>query len=517
MKQLPKIEINNGLATLLVDGQPFLALGGELHNSSSSSTAYMREVVWPSLRGLNINSLVATVSWEQVEPVRGKFNFAELDDLVADARQEGIRLILIWFGLWKNGASTYVPGWVKRDPITFFPCVRAKGTQLNSRFGELGGYTISPLCEAAVQADASAFATVMAHIRTIDPEHTVIMMQVENEIGLLGSARDFSEQASAKFLENVPEAVADAYHVTGDWKAAFGDEAEEFFMSWHYARAVETIAAAGVKELDLPMYVNAWLQQDPDRAGAYPSGGPIAKMIRLWRLAAPTICLYAPDIYLPDFEAVAAEYSADGNPLFIPETRTNVASAATVFLAFAKYNALGFNPFGIEDLFGPRTGGFDLAELAALNIDMSAFSSEGSAACLPQSYKLIKNMAGTISRYRGTGQMTGFYKYGDAGGCILSFRKYDIRITYGRTNPGKPPAGGLVIEIDEDNFILAGTNFHASFLPKKGVEKYIGFVMIQEGEFTNDVWQRRRIMNGDEQRVSMRDMPQALLVEVFQY
>ncbi|MGI6334297.1 MAG: DUF5597 domain-containing protein [Saccharofermentanales bacterium] len=518
MKLLPKLEMNNGLATLYVDGKPFFALGGELHNSSASSTAYMREVVWPGLRQIDgLNSVIATVSWQQIEPGRGRFDFTVLDDLIADARQEGIRLVLIWFGLWKNGASSYVPSWVKRDPVTYFPCVRGQGTQLGSRFGDRDSYTISPLCDAAVAADARAFAAVMAHIRDVDTDHTVIMMQVENEIGLLGSARDYSPVANAKYPEPIPQVVAEAYGVSGSWEQAFGDDAQEYFMAWYYARAVQTIATAGIQELALPMYVNAWLQQDPDRAGAYPSGGPIAKMIKLWRLAAPSICLYAPDIYLPDFEAVVAEYSADGNSLFIPEARTNVSSAAAVFLAFGKYNAIGFNPFGIEDLFAPRSGGFDPAELAALNIDVSAFSNEGTAAYLPRSYCLISNMLGTIARYRGTKQMTGFYQYGDAEGCMLSFSKYDIRIAYGRTSPGKPPAGGLVIEVDADNFIFAGTNFLALFLPKKGIEKHVGYVMIQEGEYQDDVWRPGRILNGDEQRVGLRDVPQALQVEVFQY
>ncbi len=202
----------------------------------------MREVVWPSLRQISgLNSIIATVSWQQIEPGQGRFDFTVLDDLIADARQEGIRLVLIWFGLWKNGASSYVPSWVKRDPVTYFPCVRAQGTQLGSRFGGLGDYTISPLCEAAVAADARAFAAVMAHIRAVDTDHTVIMMQVENEIGLLGSARDYSPVANAKCLEPIPQVVAEAYGVSGNWEQAFGADAQEYFMAWYYARAVKPL------------------------------------------------------------------------------------------------------------------------------------------------------------------------------------------------------------------------------------------------------------------------------------
>lgn len=512
---IPEIRSENNVSTLYVDGKPFLSLGGELHNSSASSTAYMREKVWPALRPLNINSVIATVAWEQIEPREGSFDFSLVDDLISDAKKEGVRLILIWFGLWKNGESSYVPGWVKRDPRRYWKCVHAKANRV-SQFGEIGLQTISPLCNAAVEADARAYTQLMRHIREVDTDYTVILMQVENEIGLIGSARDFSEEANRLFAGEIPSKVAEAFSVKGDWKSAFGDDAEEYFMAWHYAKAVETIASAGKQEHPLPVYVNAWLQQHPDRAGSYPSGGPIAKMIKLWKLAAPSICLYAPDIYLPDFEAVACEYAQSGNPLFIPETRSSASSAASVFLAVGKYNALGFHPFGIEDIFGDTTRRLELAELAALNIDVSAFTYEGSEQFLPLSYKLLLNMWHIIQKYRGTTHMTGFYQYGDAGGCTLQFTSYDARVTYNRrASTGTPPAGGILIETGEEEFILAGMNCRVEFLPKKGEEKYVDFITIQEGEYAEGAWVPGRILNGDERRLSLGAYPQVLQVELY--
>lgn len=513
----PEIRRENNVSTLYVDGKPFIALGGELHNSSSSSTEYMREKVWPALRPMNVNSIVATVSWEQIEPEEGVFDFQIVDELISDARKEGIKLTLIWFALWKNGESSYVPAWVKRDSEKYFKCVQSGATKIGSRFGDRGHHTISPLCTAAVEADARAYAALMKHIRETDHDYTVIMMQIENEMGLMGSARDFSDYATKLFEQDIPAAVAERFGVSGSWKAAFADDAEEYFMAWYYALAIEHIAKAGTAEHDIPMYVNAWLQQDPDRAGVYPSGGPIAKMMDIWKLAAPTICMYAPDIYLPNFEDVVAEYSKDGNPVFIPETRTNVVSAATVFLAVGKYNVLGFNPFGIEDIYGDKDGKIALEELAALNIDISAFSNEGAETYIPASYKLILSMTDIIAKYRGTGKMTGFCKYGAPDGCMLSFTDYDIRITYGRTASGKPPAGGLVIETGNDSFIFAGTNFKAELYPKKGEQKRVEFIRIEEGEYVDGAWKRGRILNGDEQRIDLPYMPAIRQVEVYKY
>ena len=515
-KQLAQVKTENGIGTLYVDGKPFICLGGELFNSSCSSTEWMREHVWPKLRPMNLNSIVATVSWEQIEPEKGVFCFDELDDLIADAEKEGVYLTLIWFGLWKNGASSYVPEWVKLDRKNYWVCGGTDATHIPSWFGEPSFNTISPLCEKAVQADAKAFAKLMAHIRETDKNGMVIMMQVENEIGLLGSPRDYSPLANELFASEIPEKVAAEFGVGGTWKDAFGPDAEEYFMAWHYGCAVEQIASAGTTEHPLPMYVNAWLQQHPDRAGSYPSGGPIAKMMRMWRLAAPTICMYAPDIYVPDFEQVVAEYSQNGNPLFIPETSTHVRSTATVFLAVCEYNAIGFNPFGVESIFGtPRE--LDSGFLAGLNIADSAFSSENTAQYLPESYKLLGSMMHLIVPARGTGRLRGFYHYSADAGCLLHFDEYDVHITYGATQQGKPPAGGAVLQVSENEFYVFGVNFRAQFLPKNGERLRVEPLRIEEGRFEGGKWIRGRILNGDEQRVSLPYQPGVVRIKLYKY
>lgn len=155
----------------------------------------------------------------------------------------------------------------------------------------------------------------MKHLKDIDGEqNTVIMMQVENEIGFLNSSRDFSSLAETLFGKVAPQEICEAYGKVGTWNELFGEAADEYFMAYYYACAVEKIAKAGAIEYDLPLYVNSWLEQFPKRPGAYPSGGPIAKVMKIWRLAAPSIDLYAPDIYLPNFAEVCEEYTTDNNP-----------------------------------------------------------------------------------------------------------------------------------------------------------------------------------------------------------
>lgn len=513
MGKLPYIGKENGIHTLFVDGDPYVALAGEIHNSSSSSLEYMQEKVWPNLRDLNLNTLLVPVFWEIIEPIEGCFDFELVDGIIEQAREENLRIVLLWFGLWKNGTSSYVPGWVKKNSKKYFRA-RYMGNQSSD--------TISPLCDAAVKADAKAFKMFMSHLKEVDGDkNTVIMIQVENEIGFLKSERDFSDLANEEFEKVVPLEISIAFGKSGKWYDVFGFEANEYFMAYYYASAVEQIIKSGTEVYPLPMYVNAWLEQFPERAGEYPSGGPIAKTMEMWKIAAPGICLYAPDIYVPNFADVCEEYSANDNPLFIPETRRDVVSAANVFYAIGKYNAICFSPFGIEDFLFPTSSGDIMSMnnemLMALNIDSLGFSLNGTGQYLSKSYMLLGNMMGIINKYRGTGKMKAFLQNND-NGCIISFSEYDLKLTYNRPKEGIPTAGGIIIEVSQEKFILVGTGFSAEFLPKCGEKYKVGYLKIEEGTFQNNIWLRGRVFNGDESmKISLGTNPAAICVEMYKY
>ena len=183
MKPIPTLSIEEGRPVLLVDNKPTLLFAGELHNSSASSLEYMEREVWPHLLGLHLNAVIAPVCWEDLEPRPGEFDFTLVDGLLSQARREGVRLVVLWFGLWKNGMSTYIPAWMKEDRQRYFLMRDRSGRAVEA---------VSPLCEEAVARDAAAFSALLAHLREVDEERTVVMVQVENEMGLLGDVRDFS-------------------------------------------------------------------------------------------------------------------------------------------------------------------------------------------------------------------------------------------------------------------------------------------------------------------------------------
>ncbi|MFC0681565.1 DUF5597 domain-containing protein [Lysobacter korlensis] len=358
-------------ARLVVDGAPFLAIGGELHNSSSSDPEHMLGV-WEKLRGSGFNSVIATVGWDQVEPIEGAFDFTVVDMLLAGARSAGLRLVLIWFGAFKNASSTYAPSWVRSDRERFPRAVLAE-PRVPTPFtyeGSMSRPVLSVFSAALLEADTAAYRALMSHLADTDPEHTVILMQVENEVGLLGSSRDRSPAALDAWNAEVPErlrralrdvpdtfdpdarqALMPATERSGSWADIFGDGepvADEAFMAWAFASYVGSLASAGKEVLPLPAYANAWLgpQAPGDLPGTYPSGGPTAAMLGVWRSAAPSLDFLAPDIYVPDSRAVMEQYAVPGNPLFIPEARFRAGDA---FLAIGQYGGIGYQVFGVED------------------------------------------------------------------------------------------------------------------------------------------------------------------------
>ena len=190
----PHLEKRGDATQLIVDGQPFLMLSGELHNSSSSSLEYIKPI-WPQLRAMGLNSVVTPLSWELIEPEEGKYDFALVDGLLEQARENQQRVVFLWLASWKNGMSSYAPVWVKRDARRF-PRVIEHGSEVE---------ILTPMSAATRDADAHAFAALMRHIKEVDShDHTVVMMQIENEVGVLGDTRDHSEEANKAFASAVP-------------------------------------------------------------------------------------------------------------------------------------------------------------------------------------------------------------------------------------------------------------------------------------------------------------------------
>ncbi len=511
-KSLPKIREYQGYSTLFVDEKPFVVLGGEIHNSAASDEAYMDTEVWPNLRNMGMNSVIAPIYWECIEPEKDSFDFATVDFLLEQAEREDMKLILLWFGLWKNSESMYVPGWMKRDKETYFVTRKHNGE---------GMTTISPFCQAAIERDKKAFCRLMEYLKENDTKQSVIMIQVENEIGLLGTERDYSSEAERIFAEKVPEQVEEAFGVKGSWQEAFGTDAGEYFMAWGFAKAVEEIAGAGQAIYGLPMYANAWLEQFPWRAGTYPSGGPVMKVSKMWKLMAPSLFTLAPDIYVPTVPEVMEEYAREDNPLFIPEVRKDAVAAAYAMYAVFGCHGIGFCPFGIEELqMDPaKIEKIPMEVMMALNIDPSAFEIEGSAAYLRRSYELITQLLPLYYQLRNAEVVQAYVRKDPRElGTLLHFKNYDVQVKYSRKESYKPEAGGVIFQTGEDEFVVAGMVSSLEFMSKLGVNEKVEIVRLEEGSFVDGKWKRGRILNGDEKmHLGFKNMPGIYRVELVRY
>jgi hypothetical protein len=518
---LPVIVQKGAAKQLIVDGKPFLILAGELHNSSASSTDYMKPV-WPRLRALHLNTVVGTVSWELMEPEEGHFDFTLVDSQIASARKQSLRLILIWFASWKNTGSMYVPIWVKQDKQRF---QWAEQHDLPTpEHPKRGLYALSAFSKNAEDADARAFRALMRHIRQVDPQHTVLMMQIENEAGILTEGRDYSPMAQAAWEGEVPDALMtylsshkadllpevasiwarNGYRLRGTWSEVFGTDlyAEEIFSSWYIGRYEEAVASQGRQELALPMYANAWLvQNDKQVPGDYPSGGAVSRMMDIWQAAAPNLSLLAPDIYIADFEGTCDSYTRQGNPLFFPESRP---IPGNYLWAIGHNNAIGVSDFGVDDLRVDDPVG-DLYEKleGIMPLLLDAEERNGVVAFPPR----------------------------NSGISTVSLGGFEIEAKYSATHVGNsPPAAapanakagtparrvapdvvvtsealasgqngyGIVIAAGPDEFYILGRGLSLTF--NRPASETNDWVMddLEEGTFQNGHWVAGRHLNGDE-------------------
>ncbi len=499
----PHLERRGAATQLIVDGKPMLMIAGELLNSSSSSLDYMKPE-WHQLADAGLNTVLTPISWELVEPQEGHYDFTLIDGLLSQAREQHLKVVFLWLAAWKNGVSGYPPVWVKSN-LERFPRVVEYGQPTS---------TLSTFSPALEQADASAFKAVMQHIRTVDSDHTVVMMQVENEVGVLGASRDHSPAADQAFAGPVPEPLmryladhkptlndelrtlweANGFRQHGTWTEVFGDSqrADEIFMAWHYAQYVQAVAAAGKGVDPLPMYANTWLGGGDTPPGNYPSGGPQPRVIDVWKAAGDALDMESPDLYASGFEGWARRYDRPDNPLFIPETNGGSAGAAAAFVAFGEYNALGFSPFAIDAAMHGEASLGGAAEAGADALAKARME-------LASSYHTLAEIAPAILEAQQHGDVHGFML--DKSHPQVNFVMHGLTVEVSLDQifgHGTETGHGLIIEQSPGHFLGAGQGFRVRFSPRADHAPRVGIASIDEGHFQNGDWVPGRRLNGDE-------------------
>jgi hypothetical protein len=514
---IPHLRKQGTATQLIVDGKPFLALAAELSNTGATSVEYMKPI-WPKIVEAKVNTVLAGVSWDQIEPQEGKFDFTDLDGIIRDARSHNLHLVLLWFATWKNGQSSNPPGWVKKD-FERFPRAQIVGGTWPVFGGEAGQprapFTgsielLSPLGEATRDADARAFAAMMRHIKEVDGrEHTVIMIQVENEVGMQGDTRDRSPLANKAYEAQVPKELMDylqqhkdtlipelrkvweatGFKTSGTWEEVFGKgrPTEEIFMAWHFARYVGRVVEAGKAEYPIPMFTNcpqSGFGKAPAPVKGGQSGGPMPDAMDVWRAGAPRIDILGVDVYGFDFVTMCARFTQSGNPLWIPETVGGLEGAARVLYAFGRHDAIGFSPMN---------GGID----RRLTPDNDLISG----------YDLATQLTPLILEHQGTGTMSAVLLEPKDPPQKIRLGNYTLTVAFVRPmaeRRGEPPpepptlAGAIFIATGPDEYFAAGFGVSVGFSPNTPGPPLVGLESVEEGTFVNGRWIPGRRLAGDD-------------------
>ena len=492
-QSLPAIRSEGSTQQFVVHDKPFLILGGELGNSSAG-TAAQANVILPKLARMHFNTVLMPVAWKQTEPTEGSFDFSIPDHWIDVARQQHLHLVFLWFGSWKNAFSEYAPEWVLFDTRRFPRAFSTEGLPLE---------ILSPLGEETVRSDSRAFAALMKHLRERDAEQqTVLMVQVENELGYLGvGGRDRSEAAKRLFQAQVPGNLKDylkthALQVSPElaahfnamghtWKETFGEAADEVFMAWEYGLFKNQVTKAGKAEYSLPMYMNAQLPAEFEQAGEYPSGGPHPYFQAVYRAAAPSIDFYSPDIYWPDFGYWVNRYRALGNPAFLPEARLDAAPWNALHV-YGEARGFGFSPFDVDSIpdDGSRpSGGAGIVDL----------------------YAELSSLSEQTLRAQETGKIRGMVLHASSvrPSQTVSLGGFLFHAALSRSWPAKQllasDGGMMVIESAPNEFFVIGSGMTVTFLRDPDVDEQIaGIASIEQVSNTDGSWVTERRLNGDQ-------------------
>jgi hypothetical protein len=378
-------------------------------------------------------------------------------------------------------------------------------------------YCLSPLGAQTLAADKKAFVALMGHLKQIDEtKRTVIMVQVENEVGTYGTVRDFGPEGEAAFRQPVPPAVLARKKppvpgaASGTWSEVYGPYADEYFHAYAVASYIEEIAKAGRAVYDLPMYVNNALRDPLEPLapwkGNFASGGPTYDVIDIYKAAAPHVDIAGPDLYAPQSASVAAtldKFQRPDNALFVPEMGNAAAYARYVYRILGR-GAIGVAPFGIDYA---DYSNYPLGAKATDKTMVEPF------ATIYAAFRPLETMWG---QWALEGRTAGIAEGDDrkpqsldlqGWGVTASFREWQFGTMGADAKeedypPGTatPNGGAAFARIGPDEFIVIGQHVRLHFRPTGANEgKRFMFARVEEGRFdAQGRWRMERNWNGDQ-------------------
>ncbi len=456
---LPRIEQVGGQSRLLVDDQPYLILGVQWDCDSCFSPEEMNPL-FPQAARMGANTAVLPTYWREIEPFPGQYDFRIVNERIANTRASGMRAILLWFATWKNACPFYAPDDIRHDSQTYRRALDRNGQPTVS---------LCPTAEVTWKRDRDALIALMTYLRDHDDEHTIIMIQIENESGLLGTDRCYCPECNARF-----EAER--------WKETWNENAAEAFSAACLARYIDRLAGEAKAIYNLPTYTNVWLAAPVGSTpGSYPSGGALPHMLDHYRSQLQHLDFVAPDIYSSgygDFSRLCRTYSANGNPLYIAEHSSSPIGRAerNVFYAIGQFGAIGFDPWAIDSPF-PEMYAPPLVDPVGYEWGPQAYWLRDSYVAIGRALTPIVEAQGSDRLFTFVQEMTESSTGWTASGC-------DLLISY---HDRDGASRGMVIQRGANEFLLIGVGFSVRFR-QPNRDEAIAVVSAEWGRFEGDQW-----------------------------
>lgn len=445
MNGMPELRELNGQKVLYVDDQPFLILSLQL-NCDSCYDEQTIDRLMRNARKMGCNAVALLLYWRLIEPREGAFDYSILKAMLQSAHKYNLRIVLVWFGSYKNAAMHYAPDWILNDPATYTRVIAQDGTQIP--------YVACYNCEALIEKDKRAVVHVFEYLKKHDADHRVILFQVNNETGILGgSARCHCPVCEEKYQ-------------AGQYEARYGNLADEAFTAEWNLKFQERIAQAAKAVYPLPCYLNAWLAfPTPDSIGGvtYPAGGPNYRVLDVYLEQKKHIDFVSPDIYATgfrDFHRICGDYKQPGNPLYVAEHALGSTSRAckNIYYAFGEFAALGIDPWAIDCAYP------DMMEKPLCDLVHERWNDE--AYELLTAFMPIRDAMVPIANNMGTQKLKYWVQEESETELALDFGDVFVKIQY--ANPQNGQSRGMAIRISESRFVVLGSNSVVAFLRPDG-------------------------------------------------
>ena len=509
---------------LKVNGKDFFSIGGQVNNSSN----YNKEDIIRSFeiaKKLGLNTIAVPFYWDQIEIEEDKYNTSSIDLVLKLCRENNLKLCLIWFGTYKNGASTHAPKYIKENPEKYWPIYTTNG-HLSA--------TLSPLCNETCLRDRKAFEQLLLKAKQLDKDHNIIAIQVENEAGSLGAARDYSQRGNEAFAKPVNKDLIEMIKELKDdcpilryfnqngrkenasWGETFGFYAPDIFMAYHLSKYINEVASKAKELFDVPTYINVWTFDNGDLIPglSYPSGGATKNAIEIYKHFAKNIDFIAPDVYassLDVFEAQALPYAREDNNFFIPESFPSDHQYPIILKMIKEHHLSGIHCFGIDTLLNENNELNETAQKYKRVVDIL-----NSSKTLLEKGLQNDNFIAVYQMYNEPFKV---YEMGDYLIKIMFFNANDRYIAHVDAKHRKEslfekkPLGFIFQGEDKQTFYITGQGFCVRFTKKESVEQvtdsllldlahnknaFHQFIDVCEGTYNEKGFVCLRKRNGDE-------------------